>query len=318
MDDFNLEKKFKMSPVFTVLIGLLYRCQCNCVHCAVADYSKSGKELTTAEVIKLMNQLPDVLKKSTKEKKIHVQFTGGEPLLRKDLLILIKYAHQRSFEPQLNTNGLLLTETMVKKLKKAGLKKVAVSIDSSNDRIHDAARGVKGCFKSAIIGMKNCLRGGIKCCIGTCANNKSVNNGELEKIILLGKKIGVDYIRIIPSVLAGKWQDKGQGLNKNNLWHLEKLKDSYKDFVMFEGNLCGAYRKKSITISPYGDVLACPYIPITFGNIREESLTDILSRMFLHPIFKTKIRTGECFGNNQKIRKRYFKTKRPKGSLIRL
>ncbi len=313
MTKFNLEKNTRTYRAFTILIDLLYRCQCNCIHCAIANYSKKEKELSTVEVMKLIDQLPDVSKKLLKNRRIRVQFSGGEPLLRKDLPSLIKYSCKNGFEPQVNTNGLLLTEAMVEKLKKSGLKKIFVSIDSSNNEIHDKIRGVNGCFDAAVAGIRNCLERGMMCCISTCADGENIKNGELEKVILLGKKLGVFYIRIIPSVLSGKLLNREEKRpDQKDLRILEKLKKTYKDFIMVEGNFCGAHRKKCITISPYGDVLSCPYIPIAFGNTRVEPLINVLRKMFTHQIFKIKIKSGECLGNNRKVREKYLNTKQSK------
>ena len=81
-----------------------------------------------------------------------IAFTGGEPLLRKDIFELISHVDKRKAVPILFTNGLLLSDEVAEKLAKAGLYSIFVSIDSPNPKEHDQLRGMPNLFETAIEG----------------------------------------------------------------------------------------------------------------------------------------------------------------------
>ena len=82
-------------------------------------------------------------------------FSGGEPLIRPDLLELIDYATRNGLRITLSTNGTLIDETIAGKLKQLGLTYVGISLDGIGDT-NDHFRGVKGAFDRAVRGFRNC------------------------------------------------------------------------------------------------------------------------------------------------------------------
>jgi 12,18-didecarboxysiroheme deacetylase len=146
---FSSDKK----PV--VVWNMTRRCNLKCIHC----YSNSADidypdELTTEEGKKLIDDLaafgsPVIL------------FSGGEPLIRKDLLELAQYATDKGMRAVISTNGTLITKEIAAKLQKIGLSYVGVSLDGL-EKTHDRFRGKKGAFAAAIEGIRNCRDAGIK------------------------------------------------------------------------------------------------------------------------------------------------------------
>ncbi len=146
---FSLDKK----PVVVWNVGR--RCNLKCVHC----YSHSQNleysgELTTEEGRALIEDLarfgsPVIL------------FSGGEPLLRKDLLDLAQLATDRGMRAVVSTNGTLITEDLARRLKRIGLSYVGVSLDGMEET-NDRFRGVKGAFNAALRGIRHCQEAGIK------------------------------------------------------------------------------------------------------------------------------------------------------------
>ncbi|HEX9157103.1 MAG TPA: radical SAM protein, partial [Syntrophales bacterium] len=125
-----------------VEITVTNRCQCRCVHCynETAPPVDDASELTRGEIAR-------ICKDAARIGFAEVNFTGGEPLLRKDIVALVKLARSAGMLPKMNTNGILLTDDMASRLKEAGLAWCAVSIDSSEPAVHDRLRGFDGCFK---------------------------------------------------------------------------------------------------------------------------------------------------------------------------
>jgi MoaA/NifB/PqqE/SkfB family radical SAM enzyme len=88
----------------------------------------------------------------------HVVFTGGEPTLRNDLPELIAHAEQNGQITGLNTNARRLSDArFLEALVKAGLDHVQVTVESSDEEIHDKMVGCKGAFPQTIAGLKNAL-----------------------------------------------------------------------------------------------------------------------------------------------------------------
>lgn len=282
---------------FTVMLGVTYSCQFNCAHCGVKGYEKKDcKELTTEEWTEIINNLPSQTK--------FIVFTGGEPLLQKDLPKLINAAKNKKLGTFLNTNGYLLTKEMAKILKQSGLGAIEISIDSANPQIHDKLRGGQNSFERALAGIKYCLEEKIPCSINTYATKENIRNGNLKGIISLGKDLGVNFVKILPPILSGKWLKADElKLNKKDKKLLKKLLKF--DFAFLEDDDCYSVGKKMIYLSPYGNIQPCCYIPLNFGNIKNDSIEKIMEKMWRHPMYK--IKTNECLMTNEEFRKRYIK-----------
>ena len=127
------------TPVpFYISLAVTNRCQGRCVHCySFLQRHEERPELTTAE-------LESVIDQAARLGIFQVIFTGGEPLLRKDILELIGHARRRGLLTRLNTNSLLLDRDMALALKKAGLGQCALSLDDADPETHDRMRGLPG------------------------------------------------------------------------------------------------------------------------------------------------------------------------------
>ncbi|HSR13984.1 MAG TPA: radical SAM protein, partial [Thermodesulfobacteriota bacterium] len=184
------------------------RCNLKCVHCYShsADREYAG-ELTTAEGKALIEDLarfgsPVML------------FSGGEPLLRKDLLELATLATERGMRAVLSTNGTLITREKARDLKRIGLSYVGVSLDGM-EGTHDRFRGVKGAFASALAGIRNCQEAGIKVGLRFTINRR--NFGEVAGIFDLLEKESIPRVCFYHLVYAGR----GSRLIREGLEHAE-------------------------------------------------------------------------------------------------
>ena len=77
-----------------------------------------------------------------------ITFTGGEPLLYKDLFVLLKHANKQNITTGFSTNGTIMTKKLLKDIHEAGVDRITVSIDGPED-VHDCIRG-KWVYKKAI------------------------------------------------------------------------------------------------------------------------------------------------------------------------
>jgi len=146
---FSSDKK----PVVVWNVGR--RCNLRCVHCYSHSHDRQYTgELTHEEGLRLIDDLaafgaPVLL------------FSGGEPLMRPRLFELIAHARELGTRAVLSTNGTLITPDVAGQLKEFGLSYVGVSLDGLEET-NDRFRGVKGAFETALEGMRNCRKAGIK------------------------------------------------------------------------------------------------------------------------------------------------------------
>ncbi|MCD6416610.1 MAG: radical SAM protein [Planctomycetes bacterium] len=252
-------------------IAPTYRCQCHCVHCyAHGRGVDPAEEMETAEIKRVIDEVRRL-------GCLQVVFTGGEPLLREDIVECVGYAHRAGLITCVNTNGLLLDVECVSELKKAGLTQCGVSIDDADPDTHDRLRGVPGCYHKAVAGIENLHRAGILCQILTYAPRRNVTAG-LARIVALGRELGVLSVYILPPMAAGRWDGRSdQVLTDEEKAKVRDLQDVALVHFELAGSrsMCGICKGRSLLLSPVGDVTPCPAVPYVMGNIRDHSLTDI-------------------------------------------
>jgi AdoMet-dependent heme synthase len=259
-----------------VEISLTDRCQCRCGHCFAATQKPLDEkdELTTDMVKALIDDLSEM-------GVTEVCFSGGEPLLRHDILEIVRYAHHKEMVVRLITNGILLNEQMVAELKHAGLNWCSLSIDSPRPEVHDAFRRYSGCYHKAMQGLRHLTKYKIPCSIISVARKELLHSGELEKIVKIGQQIGVTVVRINFPVPIGRFINQdNQTLNLEERQKVRALL-RYGNVVMeapSEGTKCTAAVTK-VNILPNGDVTPCVFVPLAYGNIRETRFSEVWKSM---------------------------------------
>jgi 12,18-didecarboxysiroheme deacetylase len=141
-------------------------------------------------------------------------FSGGEPLVRKDLPELADYAVKSGMRAVISTNGTLITAQMARTLKDIGLSYVGISLDGMEE-INDRFRGVKGAFNSALRGIQNCQTVGIKVGLRFTINKFNVN--EIPRIFDLLEEMDIPRVCFYHLVYAGR----GSKLVEDDLSHEE-------------------------------------------------------------------------------------------------
>jgi len=183
-------------------------CNLNCIHCyAKAVHQSRDRELTTEEGFNLIDDLatfgvPVIL------------FSGGEPLLRSDLIELTSYSVSKGMRAVISTNGTLITEEKAMLLKNAGVSYVGISLDGL-EKVNDHFRGVEGAFKKALNGIKNCQNAGLK--VGLRFTINKLNIDQVPGIFDLAEKMNIERICFYHLVYSGR----GSNLVDQDLSHSE-------------------------------------------------------------------------------------------------
>ena len=186
---FSTDKK----PV--VVWNCTRRCNLKCVHCYSQSENKAYEgELSTDEGLAMLEDLARFGVPVT-------LFSGGEPLVRPDLLALIERTVALGMRAVISTNGTLITEEKAARLRAFNLSYVGVSLDGLRD-VNDRFRGVSGAFEKALAGIRNCRRAGIK--VGLRFTITSRNAAEVDGIFDLIRQENIPRVCFYHLVYAGR------------------------------------------------------------------------------------------------------------------
>jgi len=191
-----------------VVWNITQACNLNCVHCyAGAGHKVPDNELTFQEGIALIDDLaafgvPVIL------------FSGGEPLMRPDLMDLAAYAVKSGIRAVISTNGTLITREKARQLRRIGLSYVGVSLDG-REEVNDRFRGKKGAFREALAGIRNCREAGIK--VGLRFTMNRLNASEVPYMFDLVESAVIPRVCFYHLVYAGR----GSRLMDQDLDHAE-------------------------------------------------------------------------------------------------
>ncbi len=288
------------------MIAITYRCQCSCQHCGSEFFGKDKiSEMTTQEIKDIVKQFPALNVDS-------VSYFGGEPLIREDICELISYGKSLGLGVVIDTNAVALDDAMAKKLAEAGLDMAFISIDSPDAETHDSLRGHKGLFDKAIAAIGYCKKYGITPRIATYVDHDKLESGQFERLLKLSEELDVE-LRILLAVMAGRLnEDTSQKLSPEEMIKFKSMLKPGRAYweqdvcTSVDANfICAAVTKKMFYITAYGDVTPCSYVPLAFGNIKNEPLADILKRMHSHPMFNHPDCT-DCIMNDPVFRNKYF------------
>lgn len=269
-------------------IAVMRACPNDCIHCSAP--SRLGEILSQGAIEKAIKEAMDL-------GSYLITFDGGEPMLRRELPDLVSRVDGRAVSTTF-TSGYQLTEDRARKLKKAGLYAVRVSIDSPHEDEHDRVRGRIGAFKDALSGIRNALDAGLLVDMFMVTSPSNID--DLEDAHALATEMGVHELTLYEIVAVGRWAShKDEVLSGNDVKRLEafhKMKNrgpgprvSAMPYIL-SPDMFGCFAgRRWIHVGPSGDAFPCAYMPISFGNILEKSLKGIWKDMSGYKWFR-----GRC------------------------
>lgn len=199
---FSADKK----PV--VVWNVTRRCNLRCVHCySLSEDREYQGELSFEEGKKLIDDLAEFGSPV-------ILFSGGEPLVRGDVLDLIQYATKRGRRAVLSTNGTLITPKIAARLKDIGLSYVGISLDGL-EKTHDAFRGISGTFARVLAAIRYCQEVELKVGLRFTINKR--NYQDIPGIFDLVEERRIPRICFYHLVYAGR----GSTLVQEDLEHAQ-------------------------------------------------------------------------------------------------
>ena len=129
----------------SIHFSLTYRCNLNCRQCDIPLTGKKDRaELTTEQVCTALSQLKEWLGK------FHVNFAGGEPFIRRDILDLVEFSSRNGISVNITTNGLLIDEKKARRIERSGINSLNISLDGMRAETHDHMRNRRGSYKKTM------------------------------------------------------------------------------------------------------------------------------------------------------------------------
>ena len=293
---------------YVISWNLTYRCNLACEHCYLdaggaprvgTENFADRSELGTEECFRVIDEIaafaPECL----------TILTGGEPLLRRDILEIVRRAAERGLWVVVGTNGVSITENVARRLAGAGARGLSLSLDALDPDRHDRFRKVRGAWRNTVEGAEILNRTGLPFIVQTTAG--SHNLGELEAIAdfahdRLGAKVWNLYF-LVPTGRGQFVSDITPAQYDEVLASLYRIQRKY-DRRMLVNAKCAPHFIKTVLenagaerdpvfrtysggaggcpagthymgIRPNGDVTPCPYLPVFAGTLRGASLRDL-------------------------------------------
>ena len=274
---------FGKRPLRYVDFAIGYACNLKCEHCFATALKDDSRRKITPEEHK------DIIKQAMELGAVNFSFQGGEPTLYPELLDFIKNSYPDRNLISVTTNATLLDEQKILILKKAGVDILTISLDSSVPEEHDRFRGVKGTFEKTMNTIKLALENGMNVTLGAVVSHQNVRSRGLTDLIELAHKLNV-IIFVALATPVGEWASNVDIiLTDDDRAYLYDLVAKYPLLrTDFEANYrhygCGAV-KEILYLTPYGDVMGCPFLHFSLGSVFEESLAQIRSRALQNKYF---------------------------------
>ena len=314
-------------------ITVTYRCNLKCGMCYLwkgpSQYGLKGvgEELTNAEMKKVIDDFAALGTAG-------IGFTGGEPMLRTDMIDLITYTKSKGMITHMSCNGFLTSnKDLCKKIIESGLDAIGFSLDGVSAETHDKVRGKEGSYERVLksidnfIGLRKELNKDIKVIVVCVVSNYNVD--ELLSLIALLKERKVDHISFMPfhdiGLLGFKPENsmdfriKARNLDKLNEV-MDKIIDIKKSDSVLENSMaylklfkdCFAGKKwptpcyagyGTLAIGAWGHIYPCfPRMEAEVGkgpNVRTTPLKEFWTSQLAKKMRDEIRECRECYWNNQ-------------------
>ena len=322
---------------YVISWNLTYRCNLACEHCYLdaggtplvgsANFADRS-ELGTEECFKVIDEIAAFAPECV------TILTGGEPLLRRDILEIVRRAAERGLWVVVGTNGVRISENVAQRLAEAGARGLSLSLDALDPGRHDHFRKVRGAWQNTVEGAAILNRTGLPFIVQTTAG--SHNLGELDAIAdfahdRLAAKVWNLYF-LVPTGRGQFVSDITPEQYDEVLASLYRIQKKYNGRMLVNAK-CAPHSIKTalehavvsadasgeadlpirtysggaggcpagthyMGIRPNGDVTPCPYLPVFAGTLRSSTLADLWtsSELFAGIRRRTSLggRCGEC------------------------
>ncbi|MEJ5064303.1 pyrroloquinoline quinone biosynthesis protein PqqE [Erwinia sp. MYb375] len=284
-----------VKPPLWLLAELTYRCPLQCPYCSnPLDFAQQEKELSTAQWI-------EVFKQARAMGAVQIGFSGGEPLVRKDLPELIKAARDLGFYTNLITSGIGLTQKKIDAFADAGLDHIQISFQASDEVLNAALAGSKKAFQQKLEMARAVKAHGYPMVLNFVLHRHNID--QIDRIIELCIELEADDVELATCQFYGWAQLNREGLlpTRDQIERAEAVVHRYREKMAASDNLAnllfvtpdyyeerpkgcmGGWGAIFLSVTPEGTALPCHsahQLPVQFPSVLEQSLEDIWFNSF--------------------------------------
>ena len=181
--DYFYDTAYKLNAPVSVMIELLTKCNLRCEHCYLPSHDEEGLSFDTVK--RILYELKDM-------GVVNVSFTGGEILIRKDLIDIVSIARELKMRVFLLSNGTLLNNEIAKQLAKLYISEFSTTIFSLDKNIHDSITGKEGSLVKLLNGLKLLEESSIRVRLKTPLMKKNMHC--FKEIAEFCEKKGYEYL----------------------------------------------------------------------------------------------------------------------------
>ncbi len=271
-----------------VHLAITNKCALQCDHCYAWDILNQKDTLKEQDLI-------DIIEKLQTMGTGQIHLTGGEPMLKVDVLIKLISNSKKDTNFWINTSGYKLDKKNARCLKESGLTGVFISLDHFEEAIHNDFRKFKDAYYWAIEGAKNAIANHLVVAFSVCVTNDFINEENLMAYMKLAKERGVQFVQFLEPKAVGHFKDKDVKLTQKNILLLESFYEKmnfsnlFLDFpiINYHGYYqrrqgCFAGGNRSIYVDTKGHINACTFCHTSSGNILSEEFENQLNNMALN------------------------------------
>jgi AdoMet-dependent heme synthase len=291
--------------------NLTRRCNLECAHCYIAAGPRetAATELDTAACLDIVDQLLALNPAPM------LILSGGEPLLRRDLAEIAHYASANGATVVVGTNGTLLTAERIAALKNAGVRGVAVSVDSLRPSYHDNFRRGRGALAEVQAALARLQAARLDFIIQTTVTKG--NRAELGQLVAWSAEQGAVAFNcyfLVPTGRGASLTDLSPDETEAVLASLARWQREYRGMMMVRAK-CAPHFMRHVhqadpdspilnyetrcpcgtqycRITPDGKLTPCPYLPEVAGDLRTQRFAEIWRSS---PLFR-RLREGALGG----------------------
>lgn len=295
LENFLRNRLFGRRTPMAATLAVTDACQLSCPHCSAANRPRTRPVLDTSSWQRVIRECVDA---GTSV----VTFTGGEPLMRRDLEELVASVPRERAVAEFFSNGLGATEDRLQALREAGAYGLHLSLDDPDDAIHDRLRGHAGLFRSVERAARAARRVGLIVGLSTFATDESVDGRRLSRIAALGEAWGVSEISVFDGIRTGRLihgcgplldaphrgrlMAEAREINRAAKGRMRVITQSWtnsgRGFSLLIGCLAANLQ---CHVTAQGEFTPCDFTPLTFGNVQDASVRELWRGVLSHPAY---------------------------------
>ncbi len=257
------------------MLELTYRCNFACKHCYV--HNSNSFDIMNLDLVK------DIIDQLSSLGVLNITISGGEPTLHKNLGEILLYIREKNMKPTLFTNGSLITDELIKIFIATGTD-ISMSLYGSDEKQYEIVTGKKENYGTVYNNIEKIITNNIPIIFKTIAISSMVEDISNMYAYAREKSIPLSIETFIRPTLFG---DPLKNIRPSEAELLNIFSKYFpkEPTKRIRSNWCGA-GKRTLCISPIGDVFPCPNLRLLMGNIKDINLKSILLDNKLNDIIK--------------------------------